>query len=161
MTTLAEIKQLTIATELIRRKLRLSIVGSLTGVSQRTLRLMWKEVHGEGAPNGKLPESVLSYITNNKIAADVAAFLGMYTHQFGDVKQFDAERLLSAQNACARLGLEVNIMLAYYALRDMRAGFIELPKCHCCGAKFVFDSSGGRHSERCPFCGDMPHRQAA
>lgn len=158
MTTLAELEVLRTAYELVRRRLRLSIVSSLTGVSQRMLRGMWREVHGEGAPNGKLPESVLSFMTNTQAAADIAAFLGLYLQQHGNVTTIDPKKLLSTLDLGARMGVNVSVTTAYYGLRDLRAGFIAFPRCHTCSARFVFDSSGGRHSDRCPFCGTMPHK---
>lgn len=158
MSTLANLRAMTTAADLVRRRMRLSIVSSLTGVSQRTLRTLWKETHGEGAPNGKLPESVLSFITTPKAAADVAAFINLHLQQWGSVKTIDPEHLLHTVDTGARIGQEINVNAAYYALRDLRAGFISFPKCSGCGAKFVFDVSAGRNADRCPFCAQMPHK---
>lgn len=157
MISVSELRAYNTATELVRRKLRLSLVMSLTGVSQRTLRGIWREIHGEGAPNGKLPEFAQSLITSRQIAAGAASFTGVYLQQFGPVEgTIDADKLIAAVDMSARFGNEINIATAFYCLRDLRAGFITFPKCSHCGARFLYDSSGGRHMDRCPFCAQMP-----
>ncbi len=157
MISVGELQAYNTATELVRRKLRLSLVSSLTGVSQRTLRGIWREIHGSGAPNGKLPEFAQSLITSRQIAASAAAFVSVYLQQFGPVSgTIDAEKLIEAVDLSERFGNELSIATAFYCLRDLRAGFITFPKCLHCGARFLYDSSGGRHMDRCPFCTQMP-----
>ena len=155
MTTLAELESLNTATKLVSRGLRLTIVSALTGVSQRTLRKLWREIHGKSSPNGKLPESVLSFITNKQVAADVAAFMGVYLQQCGPVKAIDPNKLMYTLDLCQRMSMDINVNVAYYGLRDLRAGFISFPKCSGCGAKFVYDSES-KHTNRCPFCNQSP-----
>ncbi|AVO43460.1 FlhC family transcriptional regulator [Simplicispira suum] len=157
MISVAELHAYNTATALVRRKLRLSLVTSLTGVSQRTLRGIWREIHGEGAPNGKLPEFAQSLITSRQIAASAAAFVSVYLQQYGPVKgAINAEHLMGAVDLSARFGNEVNIATAFYCLRDLKAGFLMFPKCCQCGARYLYDSSGGRHLDRCPFCSHAP-----
>lgn len=155
MTTLAQLDALTTASKLIGMNLRLTIVGALTGVSDRTLRKLWREIHGKSSSNGKLPESVLSFITSRQAAADIAAFMGVYLHQCGPVKTIDPNKLMHALELCSRMSMNININIAYYGLRDLRAGFISFPKCSGCGARFIFDTEK-KHTNRCPFCNQSP-----
>jgi flagellar transcriptional activator FlhC len=75
MATVEHIDRLVDARELIDARLRLSIVAALTNLTSGTLRKLWKDVHGVRPPNGKLPESVLSFITNVRADADLYRFI--------------------------------------------------------------------------------------
>ncbi|WP_436078818.1 FlhC family transcriptional regulator [Acidovorax delafieldii] len=154
-TTLGNIhKQLT-AAELIRGKMRLSIVQSLTGLTIRPLRTMWKEIHNEGPSNGKLPESVLSYMVNQAMAAGISTFTSLHLRQHSPNAPITAEGLLATWSTYQRLCGPMDINAGYYALRDVRADFVSFPRCTCCDAHFIYDP-GSTLTSRCPFCGHSP-----
>ena len=154
MATVEHIDRLIDARELIDARLRLSIVAALTNLTSGTLRKLWKDVHGVRPPNGKLPESVLSFITNVRADADIAAFLSLYQRLNGDF-EVDSRRLLKAWAAHQQLCGPLDINAAFHALRDVRAklvSFIRCPKCH---ASYIYDTALTLTS-RCPFCATSP-----
>ena len=55
MDVLDKIAWLNLAVELLRRKARISIVHRETGVSRPKLRILHRELHGEGASSGQMP----------------------------------------------------------------------------------------------------------
>lgn len=139
------------ALELTRLGLRISITRSLTGVCQGTLRQWWKEVHGARPPNGKLPETVLSFIRDQNSAAVISAYAALHTR----IRPNDcsAEALLTTCSEFKRIfGSEMNINAAYYVTRDIRAHIVVFAHCTDCGAGYIYDTAS-RLTERCPFCG--------
>ena len=78
MVTLTDLENLRHAHELIRVGLRLSIIRGMTRIGTRTLRQWWKEVQGVSPANGKLPETVLSYIKDRDSAARLSAFAALH-----------------------------------------------------------------------------------
>lgn len=154
-TTLENIQRHVTAAELIRGKLRLSLVQSLTGLTIRPLRTMWKEIHNEGPSNGKLPESVLSYMVNQAMAAGISSFTSLHLRQNSASDQLTAQTLLDSWRTYQRLCGPLDINAGYYALRDIRADFVSFPKCACCDAHFIYDP-GSTLTSRCPFCGHSP-----
>ena len=79
---LAELENLQQAHELIRAGLRLSIIRGMTRIGTRTLRQWWKDVHGVKPSNGKLPETVLSFIKDRDSAARLSAFAALHQRIF-------------------------------------------------------------------------------
>lgn len=156
MATLADIKRLNTASELIKAGLRLSHIVALTDLTPRPLRKMWLETHGKGPPNGKLPESVLSFVHNQAASATISTFITVHLSQFKSVSRIEPEDLVQSWKMVSRLGAPLDINAAYYGLRDLRAGFISFPKCRQCGAHHIFDT-GSTLTSRCPFCGNAPY----
>ena len=69
MVGLCELENMQLAQQLIRARLRLSVIRALTDVSTLTLRQWWHDIHGVRPANGKLPETVLSFIKDVEMAA--------------------------------------------------------------------------------------------
>lgn len=155
MSSLAEIRRLTIASELIEAGLRLSIIVGLTKMAARPLRKMWLETHGKGPPNGKLPESVLSFIHNQASCANISTFISVHLAHFKSAAENSPEGLLQTWRMVSTLGSPIDINAAYYGLRDVRAGFVSFPKCRNCGAHHIYDTARTLTS-RCPFCSHAP-----
>ncbi|TXF13552.1 FlhC family transcriptional regulator [Pelomicrobium methylotrophicum] len=149
MVGLAELGKLQLAHDLIHAGLRLSIVRALTGVGTRTLRKWWKEIHhGKRPPNGKLPETVLSFITDHETAAVVSAYATFHIRGYNDLS---AASLMAAWREFQRICAPIDINVAYFAVRDIRARIVVLADCNTCRARFIYDV-GSRHTDRCPFC---------
>lgn len=149
MVELAELEKLRLAHALIEARLRLSIVRGMTGIGTRTLRQWWKDIHGVRPPNGKLPESVLSFIKDKDSAAKLSAFAALHKRLHGS--KLTPECLLTTWREFQRLCAPVDINAAYFAIRDIRARIVVLARCTVCSAAFIYDA-GSRHTDRCPFC---------
>ncbi|MBU9211617.1 FlhC family transcriptional regulator [Burkholderia multivorans] len=149
MVELAELQKLRLAHALIQAGLRLSIVRGMTDIGTRTLRQWWKDVHGVKPSNGKLPESVLSFIKDKDSAARLSAFAALHRRLHGS--ELTPESLLTTWREYQRLCGPVDINAAYFAVRDVRAWIVSLSRCRVCNATFIYDA-GSRHTDRCPFC---------
>lgn len=149
MIRLAELENLRLAHALIHAGLRLSIVRGMTNIGTRTMRQWWKEVHGTKPSNGKLPESVMSFIKDKDSAARLSAFAALHKRLHGS--ELTPESLLTTWREYQRLCGPVDINAAYFAVRDVRAWIVSLARCRVCNASFIYDT-GSRHTERCPFC---------
>jgi len=149
MVELAELQKLRLAHALIQAGLRLSIVRGMTGIGTRTLRQWWKDIHGVRPSNGKLPESVLSFIKDKDSAARLSAFAAFHRRLYGS--ELTPESLLTTWREYQRLWGAIDINAAYFAVRDVRAWIVSLSRCRACRAIFIYDV-GSRHTDRCPFC---------
>lgn len=149
MVAIGELESLRLAHDLIRAGLRLSIVRSLTKVGTRALRQWWKDIHGVRPSNGKLPETVLSFIKDRNSAAVVSAFAAFHNSVHG--KTLTADKLLDSWQEFQRICAPLDINAAYFAVRDIRARIVILSHCNVCHADFIYDS-GSKHTEQCPFC---------
>jgi hypothetical protein len=150
MVAAANLETLHLAHDLIRAGLRLSLTRGLTDVGTRTLRQWWKEIHGARPSNGKLPETVLSFIRDANSAALLSAYSALHLRLYD--LDLAPESLLSAWREFQRLCAPIDINAAYFAIRDIRARIVMLPYCTVCGAAFIYDA-GSKHTDRCPFCG--------
>lgn len=155
MASLADIEKLNAASDLVRAGLRLSIIVALTGMTVVPLRRLWKETHGKSPPNGKLPESVLSFITTQQSAAQISAFVGMYHKLNPEQQSISSSALLNTWRTYERMCAPLDINAGYYAVRDVRAGLVSFFKCRCCGAHYIYDTASTLTS-RCQFCGNVP-----
>jgi len=137
------------AHELIRVGLRLSIIRGMTRIGTRTLRQWWKEVHGVSPSNGKLPETVLSFIKDRDSAGRLSAFAALHQRLFSEELSTTSlmETWREYQGVCGPL----DINAAYFAARDVRVSIVMLVPCRECNASFIYDA-GSKHTDHCPFC---------
>jgi hypothetical protein len=149
MVALAKFEPLHATHDLIRAGLRLSIVRWLTGIGTRTLRQWWKETHGARPSNGKLPETVLSFIHDMDSAALLSTYAALHLRLRGP--DLSPESLLAVRREFQRFCAPIDINAAYFAVRDIRARIVVLTHCRVCGATFIYDA-GSKHTDRCPFC---------
>ncbi|GLW61550.1 hypothetical protein Hthe01_18990 [Hydrogenophilus thermoluteolus] len=150
MVDLAELEGMQYARSLIEAGLRLSIIRAMTGVSTSTLRSWWREIHGVKPSNGKLPESVVSYIRDSDTACALAAFVALHQRLHG--LDLSPKSLLDSWKEFQLItGHPIDINAAYYAVRDVKSRIVSFPKCHVCHVRFIYDASG-RNTDRCPFC---------
>lgn len=150
MVGLNDLENLQLARALIQAGLRLSIVRALTDVGTLTLRQWWKDIHGVRPANGKLPESVLSYIKDEDSAARISAFAALYRRLNGPA--LTAGGLLTTWQEFQRICGRFDINAGYFALRDLRAHIVALSRCGACRAAYIYDT-GNEFTEKCPFCG--------
>lgn len=163
MVCLADLDNLQIARDLIAAGLRLSIVRSLTGLGTRILRKLWKEIHGSSPKNGRLPDTVLSFIEDYDSAAKLAAFVSIhkivYRVSVPALANYKLHHLSltpqSLLNAWKDFQLinttDLDINAAYFAARDVGIQIVMFARCRTCDARFIYDS-GKKYTERCPFC---------
>jgi len=71
----AQLQQIITATTLIQRKMRISIVSSITRINSKTLRTLHHDIHQQGPVAGQLPSSggILSTRTKQAITSVFAA----------------------------------------------------------------------------------------
>lgn len=152
MMDLAELENLNLAHDLMQAGLRLSLVRAMTNTDTRSLRRWWKIIHGAKPPNGRLPESVLSFIRDADTSAKLSAFVAFHRQQHGiEAGPVSPRHLLSAWHEYQGLCGPTDFNAAYFAVRDTRAGIVALPFCRTCNASFLYDT-GNKHTVRCPFC---------
>lgn len=149
MIDLAELKNMHLAYDLIRAGMRPSIVRGLTNVSALTLRQWWKDIHKVRPSNGKLPETVLSFIRGFDTAAAVSAYAAFHLRLRG--RELSPASLLDTWREFRRLCAPIDINAAYFAIRDIRARIVVLARCNTCSAAFIYDA-GSKYTDRCPFC---------
>ena len=158
--TLILIEKTQLASILIQRKLRLSIIGSMINIDVKKLRKLWKEINGVSPSHGKLPESVFTFLKKNqKASAQISAFLNVYFGKFKDSDrqmEIDVYRFINSHRICSDLGLDIDINFAYYGIRDVIHGNASFPVCSVCRTRFLFDAYAGGQAKRCPFCKTSP-----
>lgn len=149
MVELEELERFQLAKSLIQSGMRLSIVRVLTNISTRTLRKWWHDIHGVKPPNGKLPESVLSFIRDRDMAAKLSAFVCLYKKLYKN--NFSLKNFFATWRGFQDICGQLDINAAYYAIRDVNEWAVVLSKCRICGASFLYDA-GSKNTNRCPFC---------
>lgn len=149
MVALTDLENFQNAHGLIRAGLRLSIIRGLTRIGTRTLRMWWREVHGVSPANGKLPETVLSYIRDRGTAARLAAFVALHRKLFPN--ELTTNSLMTAWRDFESICGSLDINAAYFAVRDVHVRIVMLVPCRECNALFIYDA-GSKHTDHCPFC---------
>lgn len=153
---LAKLEAFQLAVELIQAKLRLSIVAALTGLTLEPLRKIWKETHGERSPNGKLPESALSYVKTVQMVRALSAIVLLH-QRLHNTKEIDPRSLLQTWRAHNNLlgGVDpINILdinAVYYVLRDVRSNLLTVMHCNNCKIGYIYDRELSLTSH-CPYC---------
>lgn len=147
---IAKLEQMLLARDLIQSKLRLSIVAALTGVTQEPLRKMWKEIHGERSPNGKLPESALSFVNNVQMVSTLSAVVLLHK-KLHKTKEITPTTLLTTWKTHSALLGPLDINAVYYVLRDVRSNMLTVMQCSRCTASYIYDRELSLTS-RCPYC---------
>lgn len=153
---LAKLESFQLASELIQAKLRLSIVAALTDLTLEPLRKMWKETHGERSPNGKLPESALSYAKTVQMVRSLSAIVLLH-QRLHNTKEITPRTLLQTWQAHNDLLGAVDkthildINAAYYVLRDVARNLLTVMHCNNCKIAYIYDRELSLTSH-CPYC---------
>jgi len=142
-----------VAHELILLKLRVPIVHYLTNINAKPLRLRWWQLHNESPPSGKLPDSVLSFIADAMMLANLSSFVAIYNRvDDGDGMSITAAMLLRVWKMHCRVGNNnLDINAAWYAIRDVRSKIVGWQRCSLCQTMFIFEPDTA-HARSCPFC---------
>lgn len=145
------------ARELVAHKLRLSLVGSLTGISTSQLRELWHVTHHCRPSTGKLPESVLSF-HKSSTSPHLSAFAAWQKALMGDKSALSSTNLLTCWNSFLKSFPEptIDINAAFYVWRDLNSGFVEYVQCGHCDGAYIYEASDAR---RCPYCQSFPKKQ--
>lgn len=150
---LAKLELFQSASELIQAKLRLSIVQGMTGLTSEPLRKMWKEIHGDSPPTGKLPESALSYAKTVQMVRSLSTIVLLHQRLHG-TREITPKSLLSTWKAYSELlghDNPVDINATYYVLRDVLRSILTVMSCNNCGVGYIYDRELTLTS-RCPYC---------
>jgi hypothetical protein len=153
---LADIEQLELAVELLRRKARISIVHHQMGVSRSRLRALYREIHGRGAPSGQI--QMIGGVAIQSRAQQIHAgfFAALYEHYAGPAmsRQLYIRAVIAAHDFYVSLVLHeplVDFNGAWVIARDLRVGMSELRSCNVCEVRYLI-SSESRLAPTCPFC---------
>lgn len=99
--------------------------------------------------NGKLPETVLSFIKDRDSAARLSAFAALHQRIFAS--DLTTTSLMTTWREYQRICGPLDINAAYFAARDVRVKIVMLVQCQVCNAAFIYDA-GSKHTDHCPFC---------
>ena len=162
MTILADIEQLNLAVELLRRKARVSIVHHQTGVSRPKLRTLHRELHGHGAPSGQIPMIGGATIQTRAQQVHAGFFAALYERYAGPAmsRQLDIRAVIAAQDLYGSMvpqEPQLDFNAAWVIARDLRVGTSELRSCGACELRYLV-SSASRLAPSCPFCVLHPRR---
>ena len=149
------IKTRILAASLIKDGMRIALAHSITGLSWRTLRELWEEIHGADVPPpGRMPCDTLAYIKNGQSSLSLSTVVSVYlsaekehrtpTDAFSQA--WEIAKLFSVD------GKKIDINAAWYAIRDVKAGLLSWSKCRHCKAEHIFDN-GTKKPSKCPYCG--------
>jgi hypothetical protein len=159
---LGDIAQLNLAVELLRRKARVSIVHHETAVSRPKLRILHRELHGQGASPGQIPAIGGATIQTRLQQIHAGLFAALYEHYAGPEmsRQLDIRAVIAAHDLYESLvpqEPQVDFNGAWVIARDLRVGMSELRSCSVCELRYLV-SSESRLAPTCPFCSLHPRR---
>ena len=149
---------------LLREGFRTSIVGLVTGLNPRTLRLLFKEIYGRSPAQGQLPTSEAILATRQRLL-DGGLLLQLYTQLSNGVafSQIKMEALIRAFHLYQDMRLELgfagdplNINESWVIARDLRSKRIEMLRCKTCGGIYI-QMLFQQIEHGCHFCGDKAH----
>jgi flagellar transcriptional activator FlhC len=142
---LTEAKQIHFAVELISLGARLQLLQEETAISRERLLKLYKEVKGASPSKGMLPYSTdwfMSWLPN----IHSSLFLGIYQFLEANSPMSGVELLITSY----RLYLEqidadecepvLSITRAWFLVRFIKAGLLQLNTCQDCGGHFVVHS---------------------
>ena len=124
--------------QLVQREMRVTLITSITGVTARSVRQLWYEVHGHGARNGKLPESASTFLTSQQDCADLSAYIAMHAALHREEDWLTAAALIQTVDICRHAGVRVDINAAYYVARDVASGELTRKRCGRCHARYLY-----------------------
>ena len=156
MAILADIEQLELAVELLRRKARISIVHHQTGVSRSRLRALYREIHGHGAPSGQIQMIGGVAIQSRTQQVHAGFFAALYERYAGPAmsRQLDIRAVIAAHDLYESMvpqGPQLDFNGAWVIARDLRVGTSELRTCTSCELRYLV-ASASRLAPTCPFC---------
>jgi len=159
---LAHHQRMETATTLIHREMRISIVGSITGINPKILRVLHHDIHGKGSVAGPLP-STGGILSTRTIQATASVFAALY-RSVGGPGIFDGIKmhaLITAHDLYLELcqnvititpnARPINITQAWIIARDIRTGAAYFRHCRRCHIHYLLPNDS-RLSPACPIC---------
>jgi hypothetical protein len=144
---LDKIARLNLAVELLRRKARISIVHRETGVSRPRLRILHRELHGEGASSGQLPAIGGATIQTRLQQVHAGLFAALYERYAGSelTRQLDIRAVISAHDLYESIVAQESLLdfnAAWVIARDLLVGTSELRFCSVCELSYLVSNKG-------------------
>lgn len=142
------------ALEMVRAGVRLTYVGATTGLPERFLRELWREVHGKRPAGGRTYCDPRAGLRSSKQRQEAAAFANLYFAGSENLKSLEARRFIQAWQAFLEMlpGAALDSTLAWAVIRNICARLTWRETCGKCGVSFIrHDEQFGKHA-KCPFC---------
>ncbi len=144
------------ALDLVRAGVRLPYVRATTGLPNRLLRELWRDVYGECPSSGRTHGDPVSGLRSGRQRKEASTFANLYFAGGGqrEVISLQARRFIEAwalfHESSPEAGMDAN--LAWAVIRNLCAHLTWREKCRKCGASFIrFGEIVGRAAS-CPFC---------
>jgi len=158
----AHLQKLQIATALIQRKMRVSIIHSITGVNPKTLRSLHREIHGTRPASGQVPTTgrILSTRPKHGMASAFAAiYRSIGTAEICTtldisslLKAYDLHLELSSGLISNNLNIRpINITQAWVIARDISIGVAYFRHCQYCCIHYLL-ADDAHIPPACPIC---------
>ena len=151
-----------LAITLIRRGMRTSLVGRISGLRPAVLRTLHHEIHGCKPLPGQLP-STGSLLGSARRQANASVFAGLY-RAFGGAavqRSIDIEALLTGHRiyleqmarlaASGTLGPSLDINHGWVIARDLTTGLVLFRSCERCAIPYLAGAFS-RRAVDCPIC---------
>ena len=141
---------------LIRDGMRIALAHSITGIARGQLLDLRKSIHGDDAPmQGRMPNDTMGYIKSGQspvaLATVVAVYLDAERKRRSPVEAFmDA---WSVAKLFADGATPIDINAAWYAVRDVKSGWVSWNFCRNCKAGYLLDTKQTKKTDNCPYCG--------
>lgn len=151
-----------LAIALIRRGMRTSIVGQITGVHPALLRQLHHEIHRRKPASGQLPTSY-GVLRTPLLQAGASAFASLYRSLApGDIRlALDTDALVGAHDlyleqvggivASGEHGTPIDINQAWTIARDLTTGVVRFQFCARCRVHYVVADLSNT-PPNCPLC---------
>jgi hypothetical protein len=162
---LDDIAQLNLAVELLRRKARISIVHCETGVPRPKLRILYRELHGHGAPSGQMPAIGGATIQTRLQQIHAGLFAALYErHAESELsRRLDIRAIIAAHDLYESMVAQESLLdfnAAWVIARDLLVGTSELRFCSVCELSYLL-SNDSRLAPTCPFCSLYSRRRGS
>lgn len=145
------------ALEMVRVGVRLSYVRATTGLPEKFLRDLWREIHGKSPSPGRTYCDPQSGLRTPRQRQDAAAFTNLYFVSEGEpIKSIEARRFIQAWKVFKEMmpDTDLNATLAWTIIRNVCARLTWREVCKNCGAGFIRNAEQYGVSTRCPFCAE-------
>ncbi|WP_241294369.1 flagellar transcriptional regulator FlhC [Burkholderia stabilis] len=154
---LGEIREVTLAIELIELGARLQLLESETSLSRERLTKLYKEIKGESPPKGMLPFSTDWFMTwQPNIHSSL--FYNIYLFMLREARCDSVQAMVKGY----RLYLEnierdddeavLTLTRAWTLVRFFDSGLLTMAPCTRCGGKFVMHAHDPHQSFVCGLC---------
>lgn len=156
MNKLALIEARVDALALVQIGVRLAYVRSTTGLPERFLRELWKDVHGKNPSSGRTYSEIDAGLRTIRQRQEAAAFANLYfAADLGkEIKFIQAGQFIRVWEGYRELlpRADMNSTLAWTIIRNLCARLTWLETCGKCGSGFIRHEGQYGRSAECPFC---------